>query len=221
MFGEGLKDPERKKPIKINHFNAARITLNDIALKSLNKTIKVIKAIDKELITNTKIVEAKVENGLYVSDIGNDVLKIIVHNRYEKAKPSIAFITNFGLKRGAIAGSIAHDSHNIIAVGTNDLDIVQAVNKVIDDRGGIVCSCGDDIIDLPLEIGGLMSSAEATIVAKKYEELDHRAKEYGSLLTAPFMTLSFMALLVIPELKISDKGLFDGLKFKFTTLDVK
>jgi len=134
------------------------------------------------------------------------------------AKPAIGFVKNFGLKKGAIASSIAHDSHNIISVGTSDEAICEAVNLIIENRGGICAVSGRKQKILPLPIGGIISNSDYQTVAKKYSELDRTAKEMGSKLSSPFMTLSFMALLVIPELKISDKGLFDAEKFTFVDL---
>jgi adenine deaminase len=130
----------------------------------------------------------------------------------------VGLIKNFNLKKGAIAGSIAHDSHNIIAIGTNDDDIVKAINTIIDTKGGIIACNKDDIEMLPLDVAGLMSREEAEQVAKKYDKVSQKAKAFGSKLNAPFMTMAFMALLVIPELKIGDKGLFDVSKFEFTSL---
>ncbi len=148
------------------------------------------------------------------------MLKISVINRYQDTKPTIGFIKNFGLKKGAIASSVAHDSHNIIVVGVNDEDICKATNIIIEHKGGISAVCQDDNIEetLPLPIAGLMSDNSFENVAQRYTYLDALAKEFGSNLNAPFMTLSFMALLVIPEIKISDKGLFDSEKFQFIGL---
>ncbi|MEN8121433.1 MAG: adenine deaminase C-terminal domain-containing protein, partial [Bacteroidota bacterium] len=148
----------------------------------------------------------------------NDILKIVVVNRYKKTKPIVGFIKNMGLKRGAIAGSVAHDSHNIIAVGVSDQDIYQAINLVIKEKGGMVAKYGEIKYVLPLPVAGLMSDKPGQDVAEKYKKMNMIAKEWGSTLHAPFMTLSFMALLVIPELKIGDKGLFDGKKFEITSL---
>jgi len=153
-----------------------------------------------------------------VSDIEQDILKLVVVNRYKKEKPAVAFINNFNLKRGAIASTVAHDSHNIIAVGTNDADIVRAINLLVDARGGISLVDGQVEQVLPLPIAGLMSADDGYQVAKAYDKMDFITKKMGSTLRAPYMTLSFMALLVIPELKLSDKGLFDGNKFAFTSL---
>jgi adenine deaminase len=152
------------------------------------------------------------------SRISDDILKILVKNRYTDAPPACGFIRGFNLKRGAFASSIAHDSHNIIAVGTNDVDIVNAINTVIDLKGGLSVSSDGRTDFLQLNIGGIMSDEPCADVASKYEELSRLVKSYGCTMKAPFMTLSFMALLVIPELKIGDKGLFDVVKFSPVTL---
>ena len=144
-----------------------------------------------------------------------------VVNRYKNTKPSIAFIKNFGLKRGAIASSVGHDSHNIIAVGVSDEEICKAVNLIIENKGGICAVSNNEEKTVPLPIAGIMSDKSAVEVGNAYAELDQLAKEMGSTLRAPYMTLSFMALLVIPSLKLSDKGLFDGDTFKFTSLEIK
>ena len=181
--------------------------------------IRVITAKEGSLVTGEMIAEAKVEEGMVVPDTEKDILKIVVVNRYEKkAKPVCGFIHGFGLKRGAIAGSIAHDSHNVIAVGTDDQSIVKAVNAIFEARGGIAVAEGNEADVLALPVAGLMTNEKGEEVAKKYSGMNARAKEIGTDLEAPFMTLSFMALLVIPELKIGDKGLFDVRKFGFTEL---
>lgn len=179
-----------------------------------------IEALDGQLITNKLDIKPKELNGFYVSDTSTDVLKIVVVNRYKNAAVAKAFIKNFGLKKGAIASSVAHDSHNIIAVGIDDESICDAVNLIIGSKGGI--SIGDRTNPglnkiLPLPVAGLMSNEDGYEVAKMYTAIDAAAKEMGSGLSAPFMTLSFMALLVIPHLKLSDKGLFDGDKFSLVT----
>jgi len=203
-----------------NIFRADKITVDDIAVKASATRIKVIKAFDGQLITEKMEVEAKVENGFVVSDVDKDILKMMVMNRYKKAPPAIAFIHNFGFRSGAIASTVAHDSHNIIAVGTCDEDIVRAVNLLVDSRGGISVINGIEEHVLPLPVAGLMSADDGYKAAAAYEKMDALAKLLGSKLKAPFMTLSFMALLVIPELKLSDEGLFDGSKFEFTDLMV-
>jgi adenine deaminase len=169
-----------------------------------------IEALDGQLITNKLSVSSQ---GI---DIENDILKIIVVNRYKDAPAATAFIKNFGLKKGAIASSVAHDSHNIVAVGVDDESICKAVNLVIKNNGGVSCAGNEEMV-LPLPVAGLMSTEDGYEIAKKYSAIDKAAKELGSKLSAPYMTLSFMALLVIPHLKLSDLGLFDGDEFKFIT----
>ena len=147
-----------------------------------------------------------------------DILKIVVYNRYHAAAPKMAFIKNFGLKSGAIASSVGHDSHNIIAVGVDDASICRAVNLLIEAKGGVSAVNGNQEEVLPLPVAGIMSPEDGYEVAAAYTRIDQLAKEMGSQLNSPFMTLSFMALLVIPDLKLSDKGLFDGKKFEFTAV---
>ncbi|MEI8272501.1 MAG: adenine deaminase C-terminal domain-containing protein, partial [Paludibacter sp.] len=144
--------------------------------------------------------------------------KLVVYNRYQPSEPAIGFIKNIGLNQGALASTVAHDSHNIVAVGTSDAEIVSAINQIIDSRGGILACVGDKTCMLALPVGGLLSDIEGHIIAERYEELDAMAKEMGSTLSAPFMTVAFMSLLVIPELKLGDRGLFDGRNFKFVEL---
>ncbi len=202
----------------INNFNIDFISLDDIALKSEGSIAKVMMAKDGDLYTGLQTLKIKSQDGFVVSDIDSDILKIVVVNRYKQAKPQVALVNGFGLKQGAIAGSVAHDSHNIIAVGTNDEDILKAINLVIKERGGMVAVNKDLEYILPLPVAGLMSDKAGDEVAELYKTINKVAKGWGSTLHAPFMTLSFMALLVIPELKIGDKGLFDGKEFKFTNL---
>ena len=201
-----------------NIFKAKNINPSDLEVAYEKPEIKVIKALEGQLITEKLVIEAKHNNGVIISDTERDILKIVVLNRYEYSKPSVAFINGFGFKKGAIASTVAHDSHNIIAVGCNDEDIAEAINLLINSKGGISVVNKDLKYHLPLPVAGLMSNEDAFEVAHKYEFIDQKAKELGSLLNAPFMTLSFMALLVIPELKLSDKGLFDGSIFEFTSL---
>lgn len=174
----------------------------------------VIEALDGQLITNKLTASPRISNGNLVSDVANDILKIVVVNRYYDAPVAAAFIKNFGLKSGAIASSVAHDSHNIVAVGADDESICRAANLVIEQKGGISCVNDETELVLALPVGGLMSAEDGYIVAEAYTAIDAMAKSLGSALSAPFMTLSFMALLVIPHLKLSDKGLFDGDVFK-------
>ncbi len=164
--------------------------------------------------------ECLVVDGCAVADPAKDVLKIVVVNRYEKATPAIAFVSGFGIKSGAFASSVAHDSHNVVAVGTNDADLTSAINAVIEAKGGLSVSNHGQTDVLRLPVAGLMSTESCQTVASHYCELNERLSQAGSTLRSPFMTLSFMALLVIPSLKLSDKGLFDGERFEFTPLFV-
>ena len=204
----------------LNHFNTSKKRLSDFKIKSKANEIRIIEALDGELVTNEQIHKGRVKDGNLISDPDMDILKMTVVNRYNEQKPAVAFIKNFGLKQGAIASSVGHDSHNIIAVGATDEEICKAVNLIIDYQGGICAVTTSDHKVLPMPVAGIMSDRDANSVGFQYAELDRMAKGMGSTLTAPFMTLSFMALLVIPSLKLSDKGLFDGSKFEFTSLEV-
>ncbi|AKQ46539.1 adenine deaminase [Rufibacter radiotolerans] len=200
----------------INNFHAERKTVEQFRLPAEGPTrIRVIEPYDGQLITGLVTTDGKLENGNLVSDVKFDILKMTVVNRYQNAEPAIAFIKNFGLKRGAIASSVGHDSHNIIAVGADDESICRAVNLLIDAKGGISVVDGAREEILPLPVAGIMSAEDGYWVAEQYAKLDRAAKDLGSTLNSPFMTLSFMALLVIPALKLSDKGLFDGQNFQF------
>lgn len=219
--GKSLINPA--KASIINHFNCGMKQPSDFELKGCGKKIRVIVAEDGQLITGEAIEETNVSDGLLISDTAKDILKIAVVNRYQKNAPvSIAFVRNFGLKHGAIASSVAHDSHNIIAVGVDDQSLAAAVNLIIARKGGISIADSNDESNnrmLALPVAGLMSNEDGYEVAKEYTAMDKAAKNLGSRLTAPFMTLSFMALLVIPKLKISDKGLFNGSKFTFVPVN--
>ncbi|MDA0176787.1 Adenine deaminase [Mesoflavibacter sp. HG96] len=203
----------------LNNFNTEKKETSDFQVESQAKNIRVIEALDGELVTNQILAEATIENGNLVSNTKTDILKMTVVNRYKNDKPAIAFIKNFGLKEGAIASSVGHDSHNIIAVGVDDEAICKAVNLIIENKGGIcaVSKTKQDVVPLP--VAGIMSDQNAETIGKAYAKLDQMAKDLGATLHAPYMTLSFMALLVIPALKLSDKGLFDGGKFEFTSLE--
>lgn len=198
----------------INRFKATSKSPNDFAVPMEKGKLKVIDVLDGQVITGTKLTNIETQNGLVISDLNHDILKITVLNRYEDTKPAMAFIHNFGLKSGAIASSVSHDSHNIIAVGTSDEEIANAVNMIIEHKGGVSLSNGETKRVLPLPVAGLMTDTDGYFVAEKYSALETMAKEMGSPLQSPFMTLSFMALLVIPQLKLSDKGLFDGNLFE-------
>lgn len=199
----------------VNHFNTSLKTENDFKINADCGKIRVIEAVNGELITNQLDENAKSENGELISDTDNDILKLAVVCRYNDEKPAIGFIKNFGLKKGAIASCVAHDSHNIICVGVTDEDITAAVNAIIDYKGGISIAAAGVTDVLPLPVAGIMTNGDGYETAVKYSSMDSKAKELGTKLDAPFMTLSFMALLVIPSLKLSDKGLFDGNKFRF------
>ncbi len=217
VFDSNRKIISSNKIDALNVFNVSKINTDDIKVFSDGKQMNVIKAIDGELITDS--FKIKTDTGEIVSNINDDILKLIILNRYEKnTKPVVAFINGFGFRKGPVATSIAHDSHNIVAVGTNDSDIVNAINKLIEIKGGVVVANQDDIDFLKLDIAGLMSSANPEQVIDIYKKINERVKEFGTKLKAPFMTLSFMSLLVIPKLKLSDKGLFDVEKFSFTNL---
>ena len=207
----------------INNFSAAEKQPADFAVAANGSTnIRIIEAIEGQLVTNELICPALVHDGHIVSDVANDVLKIAVVNRYTPhATPAVAFIKNFGLKKGALASTVGHDCHNIIAVGVDDDAICAAVNGLIECKGGIaVARTGYDVARMPLPVAGLMSVKDGAEVASDYTVIDKAAKELGTSLHAPFMTLSFMALLVIPALKLSDKGLFNGSTFGFTEVRV-
>lgn len=205
----------------INRFATAEKTANDFRLPARGSTVRVIEAIDGQLMTREKHLPACIQQGEIVADRDRDILKLAVINRYADVAPAIALIHNFGLKRGAIASSVAHDSHNLIAVGTTDEELCAAVNAIIRNSGGIAVAVGNTVEVLPLAIAGLMSAEDGYRVAQQYAHLDRLAKQLGSTLSAPFMTLSFMALLVIPELKLSDRGLFSSKTFDFVPLEVE
>lgn len=206
----------------INNFNTARKTPSDFALAANEATIiRVIEAIEGQLVTNELHLPATIQDGMLVSNTQQDILKIAVVNRYSNAPAAVAFIKNFRLQYGALASTVGHDCHNIIAVGVDDESLCAAVNTLIDHKGGIaVAKDAKQVNVLPLPVAGLMSTEDGTAVAAKYSAIDKQAKELGTPLQAPFMTLSFMALLVIPSLKLSDKGLFDGSRFAFTEVSL-
>ncbi len=224
-FIDGIKVAENGKTLiksvkekVINNFNAGSITTADIKVPATGKHLSVIRALDGQLVTeeiNKRVLD---EDGMVACDTGRDILKLVVCNRYEKVRPAVAFINHFGFQRGAIASTVAHDSHNLIAVGTNDKDICRAINLLVKQKGGISLVDGDTEEVLPLPVAGLMSNKDGFEIAAAYDKLDKMAKALGSSLRAPYMTLSFMALLVIPDIKLSDKGLFDGKKFEFIPL---
>jgi adenine deaminase len=203
----------------INQFDASPIDVAHLQLSPKEYPqneglIPVIQAIDGQLITNCLWCTPCIENNLLISNTQTDILKMVVYNRYFQAPPKIAFIKNFGFKEGAIASTVAHDSHNIIAIGVEDESIAKAINLVIQEKGGVSCVTAQSEKVLGLPVAGLMSHQDPYQVAADYTIIDKMSKDLGSSLGSPFMTLSFMALLVIPHLKLSDKGLFDGDQFK-------
>lgn len=206
----------------INQFNIQPIKQSELAIKATHDHIRVIEAIDGELITKSSIEEARIEKGNWQSDPERDILKLVMVNRYQEAPHAFAFIRGFGLQHGAIASCVGHDSHNLIAVGTDDESLCRAINLVIEHEGGIsaVSPSVEHVLALP--VAGIMSASDGREVAKSYGTIDQFAKTVlQSTLKAPFMTLSFMGLLVIPSLKLSDKGLFDGDTFEFASLGVE
>ena len=200
----------------VNNFNCSLKTPDDFKLEGEGEMIRVIEVLDGQLITDELFIKSFIVNGFAESNIKEDILKIAVVNRYNDAPISKAFIKNIGLTQGAIASCVAHDCHNIVVVGTNDEDMCKAVNLIINAKGGISLSNKEEAMVLELPIAGIMTNQPAEEVAAAYTKLDKRAKALGSKLRAPYMSLSFMALLVIPELKLSDKGLFNGKSFEFT-----
>ncbi|MDN5202996.1 adenine deaminase [Fulvivirgaceae bacterium BMA10] len=202
----------------INNFHITNRTSEDFALNVEGNSANVIEALDGQLITNLIKYDISHKKGYFESDVDHDILKIVVINRYRETRPAVTLIKSFGLKEGAIASSVGHDSHNIIAVGVDDESITRAVNLIIDHKGGVSAVSKNQKMIVPLPVAGLMSIEDGYKVAIQYSEIDRMAKRLGSNLSAPFMTLSFMALLVIPSLKLSDKGLFDGDKFEFVKL---
>ncbi|PHX74798.1 MAG: adenine deaminase [Chitinophagaceae bacterium] len=199
----------------INHFLCREVTQQELLFEGVEGyPYPVIECLDGQLMTLKSTLLPTMRDDFFESDMTSDVLKIVVVNRYHPASIAKAFIHGFGLKHGAIASSVAHDSHNIIAVGVDDKSIMKSINLIIAQKGGISCVAGDVENVLSLNVAGLMSDGDGYEVAKKYTELDAMAKQLGCSLSAPFMSLSFMALLVIPHVKLSDKGLFDGDQFK-------
>lgn len=213
-YGKSLLTP--LKTGIINHFSCEPVSAEDLIVEGrIGQKVPVIVALDGQLITLREEVSLPAHNNNLQSDLQQDIIKIVVYNRYSQAKPAVAFVKNFGIRNGAIAGSIAHDSHNIIAAGVTDEDLCRAINLVVEAKGGIACVGDKNQMIIPLPVAGLMSNEDGYRIAQDYIAIDKMAKEeLGSTLASPFMTLSFMALLVIPSLKLSDKGLFDGDLFR-------
>ena len=212
-----------RKPESVNRFATKHKQLIDFAIPAQTKSVQVIKVNDGSLLTERAVYLPHIVENVVTADLEHDILKLTVVNRYQDAPPALALVQGFGLQDGALATTVAHDSHNILAVATNDHDLLAAVNLLIDSQGGLAVVARQRHIEavLPLPIAGLMSTDDLETTAQAYRNLDSLAHELGSALTAPFMTLSFMALLVIPELKLSDRGLFDGNDFKFTNLFIQ
>ncbi len=218
VFDKGKSFIETVSFENLNNFDTNKKKVEDFKVEALKEKIRVIEALEGQLVTNELIENATIKNGHLVSNIETDILKMTVVNRYQDDKPAIAFIKNFGLKEGAMASSVGHDSHNIIAVGVSDEAICKAVNLLIENKGGICAVSNSEEKLLPLPVAGIMSDKDGKTVGLQYAELDTMAKSLGSKLNAPYMTLSFMALLVIPSLKLSDQGLFNGKDFNFVNL---
>lgn len=215
VYGDGEASFGWLPPETPNQFDCSPKRAEEFAARDEARYRAAIVAIDKQIVTEREQVALPVEDGLLLPDLAADVLKIAVVNRYRDMPPAVAFVKNVGLKRGAIASTVAHDSHNIIAVGVNDAMLAKAVNALVDARGGVCYVDEETEAVLPLPIAGLMSELPPEEIAARYARIDRLAKEAGATLSAPFMTLSFLALLVIPKLKLSDLGLFDAERFAF------
>lgn len=220
VFNKGLRNFRYEPERTLNNFRCREIDYSDIRVKRLEGKLRIIEAFDGELLTGEVQLDTPPVD-VVNTDLENDILKIVVKDRYRDTPPSVGFIKGFGLQDGAFAGSIAHDSHNIICVGTNDIDIITAVNEVIRMKGGLSVSVNCNIDSLQLDIGGIMTTRPCSDVASEYSRLNQIVRSIGCTMTAPFMTLSFMALLVIPDLKIGDRGLFDVKQFKPVPLFVE
>lgn len=223
VFERGKNGVTSEKEFPLNYFKAAPITFEDIKIisKGRHTSINVIEAFDGDLFTKKFLWKHNTDEGNEIfPDTKSDILKIVVVNRYNNSKPVVGFIKNFGLKRGAIGGTVAHDSHNIIVVGADDESIVEVCDRIIELKGGIVLKDPElnKIEELPLPYAGLMTNENGISVAEKYDYLNKRAKDMGCTFHAPFMTLAFMSLLVIPEIKLGDRGLFDVTSFNFLPL---
>ena len=206
---------------EINNFHCKYIEPEEVNVWAKSEHINCINIIEGQLVTTSSIENATIENGFAISDPKKDMLKMVVKNRYNSSPPQVCFVKNSGLKTGAFASTVAHDSHNIICIGVEDESILAAINLLVDSKGGISYFADGQFEVLPLPVAGLMSNDDAYKVADQYESISNKTKQNcGTHLSAPFMTLSFLALLVIPTLKLSDKGLFDGQQFKFTELFV-
>jgi adenine deaminase len=205
--------------LPVNNFNCKSIKVADIRVRNLKHDIRIITASEGELLTGEAIGSPGISE-FVAADPEKDILKIVVKDRYRNCPPATGFIKGFRLKAGAFASSIAHDSHNIIAVGTSDNEIVKCINRIVELEGGLVASSGDNMESLQLNIAGIMTTRSCGEIASDYESLNRLVQSMGCTMKAPFMTLAFMALLVIPDLKIGDRGLFDVRKFQPVSLFV-
>jgi adenine deaminase len=213
VFKGGVRSFDYKPGKALNNFRCSKVNTGDIRVKGRRGIIRVIEAFDGDLRTGETRRNISV-SGAVKSDLIEDIIKIVVKERYRDFPAAVGFIKGFGLKKGAFAGSVSHDSHNIVAAGTNDEDIAAAINCIIEMKGGLAVSSDGNISALQLNIGGIMSDSPCTEVARDYNRLNELVRSLGCKMTAPFMTLSFMSLLVIPDLKIGDRGLFDVREFK-------
>ena len=215
-----MTDYKSSQSFHLNQFEAKPITASALQVKCEGKQLKVITATEGSLITGMEIVEPKSDAaGHVITDVENGIAKLVVYNRYAgDMAPQVAYIKGFNLQKGALASTIAHDSHNIIALGCNDQDIAHLINLLIEEKGGIAVCDGQVTKYLPLPIAGLMTPLLPEQVSKKHIELKDLAASMGCTINAPFVTLAFMALPVIPDLKLTDKYLFDGIAFCETSL---
>ncbi|MCZ4693628.1 adenine deaminase [Ancylomarina euxinus] len=218
IYKEGEVFFDSHNEILLNNFYRKEIELEDIQLEARDCDVHVMTVNYGDLLTGWINGRPKTENGKFVSDTEQDLLKIVVMSRYSNDKPVVGFAKGFAFKKGAISGSIAHDSHNIIAVGTNDADLLKALNKLIVMKGGMVACEHDECQSVQLDVAGLMSNKRGEDLLENYKDLSDFTKSFGSDFHSPFMTLAFMSLLVIPKLKLSDKGLFDVEQFKLIDL---
>jgi adenine deaminase len=219
LVASGRKSLLESLPVEaMNHFRAGEKAPVDFAVPVRGPFIHVIDTLDGQVVTGRSRERVRAAGGYAVADPEKDVLKVAVINRYRDVPPALGFVRNFGLKNGAVASSVAHDSHNVVVVGSTDEAMARAANLVIRSRGGLSLADGEGEDVLPLPVAGLMTTEDGYCVARKYAALTQRAKKMGSRLRAPFMAQSFLALLVIPDLKLSDRGLFDGRAFRFLDL---
>jgi adenine deaminase len=219
VFANGEVLFDYKPGEAINNFNCTPVNESEIVILNRGKEFRIISATEGELLTR-EVIAASGKAEIVNTNVHNDILKIVVKDRYKDSPPASGFIKGFGLKKGAFASSIAHDSHNIIAVGTKDSDIVDAINTIVELKGGLAVAENGNIESLQLDIAGIMTTRSCEDIANDYDNLNKRVKSLGCTMNAPFMTLSFMALLVIPDLKIGDSGLFDVKKFEHVSLFV-